>query len=641
MSAIFGILRFDGGEVSSRDLERMGNVLAHRGPDGRKFVVDGPTGLGHCLMRVNREDVFEAQPLRDREADLTLVADCRIDNREELAGIFGIAAADLRDMPDSALVMRAYNKWGEDAASHLLGDFAFAIWDGRAKKLVLARDHMGQRGVHYHHGQDFFAFATEIKALWALADVPQKLSETMIGKRLLMDPNRPAGVTFYDGISGLPGGTVLSLAANGAAAPRAFWEPQAGAAHAARDEAYYVETYRKLLQEAVACRLRRLTRPPALCFSGGFDSGAIAALAGPTLKAQNRKLIAAASVRAEGYRGPVRDARAAVEACRRTMPQLDVRYYVRGEETAFSDLERSFLTTDGPAGNDYVHRGLFAIASSAGARLVMDGHGGDYTVNFRGGAMLGRWLRTGALRRFVHEFRAHRRFTGQSFWQTLRNEVVPPMLPLGAIGVWRAAKRGFTPLWSARPIANDFARRLMANGEVDASKLRGEPKARGRWRAWCINILRRQAAGSASGLSILAAAHGLDLSRPFHDKRVVEFGLAIPEDLYVKDGRGRYLARQALRDLLPSEFQTRTGGNDALDPDFFRMARSIAVAALDEAMRLDHDSRLSRVVDFEKLRRLVTAAGAEGDKYTQFKLGYGLEAITLARFIDWFERQNQ
>jgi asparagine synthase (glutamine-hydrolysing) len=63
MSAIFGILRFDGAEVNPRELERMSNTLAHRGPDGRKFVVDGPLGLGHCLMRVNNEDRFEAQPL--------------------------------------------------------------------------------------------------------------------------------------------------------------------------------------------------------------------------------------------------------------------------------------------------------------------------------------------------------------------------------------------------------------------------------------------------------------------------------------------------------------------------------------------------------------------------------------------------
>lgn len=180
MSAIFGILRFDCVAVSTRDLERMGNTLAHRGPDGRKFVVDGCAGLGHCLMRVNQEDHFEAQPIRDRVTDLTLVADCRIDNREELAEQFGIGAVELHDMPDSALVLNAYKTWGEECAAHLIGDFAFAVWDGRAGKLVLGRDHMGQRNIFHHEGENFFAFATEIKALWALADVPRRLLDQEI-----------------------------------------------------------------------------------------------------------------------------------------------------------------------------------------------------------------------------------------------------------------------------------------------------------------------------------------------------------------------------------------------------------------------------------------------------------------------------
>ena len=127
MSAILGILRFDGARASEHDLERMGNALALRGPDAHRFLVQGSVGLGHCLLRVNHEDMFERQPLRDVEADLTLVADCRIDNREELAADLHIPAPQLRDMPDSALVLRAYLEWGETCAEHLLGDFAFAL----------------------------------------------------------------------------------------------------------------------------------------------------------------------------------------------------------------------------------------------------------------------------------------------------------------------------------------------------------------------------------------------------------------------------------------------------------------------------------------------------------------------------------
>ena len=95
MSAIFGILRFDGQPVSARELDRMGNMLAFRGPDGRQTVVADGIGLGHCLLRVNAEDWNEAQPIHD--GDVTLVADLRLDNREDLAVEMGIAAEHLRD----------------------------------------------------------------------------------------------------------------------------------------------------------------------------------------------------------------------------------------------------------------------------------------------------------------------------------------------------------------------------------------------------------------------------------------------------------------------------------------------------------------------------------------------------------------
>ncbi|MGB7035592.1 MAG: hypothetical protein WBD71_08695, partial [Xanthobacteraceae bacterium] len=144
----------------------MTDALAHCGPDGRKFAIEGLAGIGQCSMRVTHEDQFDAQPLRDRAAGITLVADLRLDNREGLGATLGVGAADLRDMPDSALLLRAYTKWGENCAEHLLGDFAFAIWDGRGAKLVLGRDHMGQRAIFYYRHNDFLIFASDAKALY-------------------------------------------------------------------------------------------------------------------------------------------------------------------------------------------------------------------------------------------------------------------------------------------------------------------------------------------------------------------------------------------------------------------------------------------------------------------------------------------
>jgi asparagine synthase (glutamine-hydrolysing) len=640
MSAIFGILRFDGVDVSARELERMGNTLAHRGPDGRKVVADGAIGLGHCLMRVNREDLFEAQPLRDRDADLTLVADCRIDNREELAGIFGIDAAELRDLPDSAFILRAYKKWGEDAAEHLLGDFAFAIWDGRAKKLVLVRDHMGQRYVHYHLANGFFVFGTEMNALWAVGDVPRVLDDDSIGRYLLRAWENPPGTTFFSGIYGLPAASACVVTPDRKLRLRRYWRPAPTAEHEDRDEEHYIRTYRAVLEEAVACRLRRLVHPAALSLSGGFDSAAIAGLAGPVLEAQGRKLITVSSVMPEGYEGPHRNPRRWVEACRRKMPHLDVRYYVRHGETALTGLSEWYNEVGRPPfDHHYVHTGMYKRAASSGVRLMIDGHGGDFSINPRGYQGPSLLLRRGRLGDFLREWRATARFTGRTMWQVFRRDVVPLLLPLAVRRMRDFARRGFVPLAKARFAPTEFVDELVRKGAVDPARLRGGLPRYDRPREDIFEILERISRLPAFHFDVPAARHQMDFARPFFDKRIVEFGLAVPEDLYFRNGKTRHLARRALADVYPPEILQRWGGNDPADPDYVGMYDSIIGSAISETDRLAQNASLRRYIDFQSLRDTLAAVQPGADRTAAQKLA--LRAVLAARFIEWTMQQNR
>jgi asparagine synthase (glutamine-hydrolysing) len=636
MSAIFGILRFDGGDASARDLERMGNVLAHRGPDGRKYVAQGAIGLGHCLMRVNNEDLFEAQPLLDREAGLALVADCRIDNREELAAAFSLSTADIRDMPDGAFILRAYKTWGEDCAAHLLGDFAFALWDGRAGRLLLGRDHMGQRYVHYHRAEDFFVFATEIKALWAFPGVPRTLSETALGKYLLLDRSEANEGTLYTGIGGIPGGSVGQIGTDGSFRLTPYWAPCADPVHEGRDEAYYIATYRRILNEAVACRLRRVSRTPALCLSGGFDSSAIAALAGPVVRSQGRKLLAVASVMPEGYRGPGHDARPMVDCCKRDMPHLDVRYFTREGLTPWSGFDAMAEVADDLVRPlNYVACGMFRLAAQEGARLMMDGHGGDYTINPRGNHALAYFLRSGQLRRFWVELGLDSKMSGGSLWRTIWARVVRPLLPSRLRGIRSALHRGFAPFWTDRAVTPAFARALIESGAIAEADLGGSPRDKTQMRAQSQRSLRRIGSSASPHLAVLAAAAGLDLTRPFHDKRLVEFAMAIPESLYLRQGRSRYLACRALADLYPSEFQTRGRYNDDRVADLDAVLRRSGAALVAEADRLGADGRLAKYIDFTALRRRLWA-----DEPWRPRKAFALRALLAARYIERFQRGN-
>ena len=643
MSGIFGIIRFNGERVLERDVAVLGEAMAYRGPDGRDLTTAGPVGLGRCLMRVTREDAFDVQPLTDTADDLILVADCRLDNREDLAAAFGLSAATLDRTPDSALILMAYKSWGEDCPRHLLGDFAFAVWDGRTKALILARDHMGQRGLLFHRNGDRLIFASDRVALWRHPDVPQRpLSDADIGRMLIHDMTVRDKSGALDAITGFGASSVLTVHADGRIATRRYWTPQADPAHEGRDEAYYIDAYRRVLGDAVACRLRRLAGPPGIIFSGGYDSAGIAALTGST-QVPGGKLVAATSVMPADYRGTIRHARRWVDLCKRDMPWLDVRYVTREGKSVLTGLDQHFIERGAPAGNyHFVQTELLSTLAGAGARMIMDGHGGDYTLNPRGQAAVARYLRKGHLRRFIHELRAHYRLGGQSWWRLFANDIATMLAPPALVTFWRRSKTGFAPIWRDQPISEAFARELVKTGEVDPKGIRLAARARTRMREQLRKTLERITSAPGPGIGMEAAYHGLELTRPFHDKRVVELALAIPEELYVKNGRNRYLACMALKDIYPAEFQTRWRKNDDEIPDFQRMAKSIEPQVLADIARMEKSEALARYVDFGKIRRLLAARPTADDHNSGWEQEtlLGLGGYLTARYIEWARRDN-
>src|SRR5437667_8577895 len=150
MTALAGIWDFHGRSDPSDGCARMLTAQAIYGRDGERFWSEGNIALGRRLWRLLPEDAYDTQPLRGRDSDIVLVADLRLDNREDLADELGMPAAQSRTMCDAALLLAAFERWDEDCCGHLVGDYAFAMWDARSQRLVLARDVMGFRPLHYH-----------------------------------------------------------------------------------------------------------------------------------------------------------------------------------------------------------------------------------------------------------------------------------------------------------------------------------------------------------------------------------------------------------------------------------------------------------------------------------------------------------
>src|SRR5436305_97940 len=131
LSGIAGIVQLDGAPVDRGLVHQMAAALAFRGPDGQHVWTGASVGFAHTLLKTTFEAEHEQQPA-SLDGQVWITADARIDAREDLARELGLPPTALA-RPDCELILHAYARWGESCVEHLLGDFAFAIWDGRTR----------------------------------------------------------------------------------------------------------------------------------------------------------------------------------------------------------------------------------------------------------------------------------------------------------------------------------------------------------------------------------------------------------------------------------------------------------------------------------------------------------------------------
>jgi asparagine synthetase B (glutamine-hydrolysing) len=248
MSGIAGIVNLDGAPVDRELLSRMTEFMSYRGPHA--IWIDGNVGFVHMDC-----------------GEVGLAADARVDGSWK------------RDLTDAERILRAYETWGEDCVDHLIGDFAFAIWDKRLRRLFCARDHFGVKPFFYARAGESFVFSNTLNVLRLDAGVSDELNETAIGDYLASGLNQDLATTVFRDIQRLPPGHCLSLA-NGTVKMRRYWAPEVKNEIRFRDAQEYVERFNELFATAVRDRLR--TDRVSISMSGGLDSTSIAVVAKET-----------------------------------------------------------------------------------------------------------------------------------------------------------------------------------------------------------------------------------------------------------------------------------------------------------------------------------------------------------------------
>ena len=378
MSGIVGIYYTEGRPVTREQLGSMLDAIAHRGSDGADLWHRGNIGLGHRLLWTTPESLLESLPWCDRTTDMTITADARIDNRDELISLLDLKHLPAEKITDSKLILEAYHKWGVDCPHKLLGDFAFAIWDGKQQQLFCARDPMGIKPFYYYYTHNLFAFASEIKALFCLNEVKRELNELRIAYQLagfLEDRE----ITFYQDIYRLKAAHSLTIDKQ-KKQYRRYWAFDIDRRVKLSSDREYAEAFKELFTESVRCRLRSAF-PVGSTLSGGLDSSSITCTARNLLSETDQQLHTFSAIFPNL---PQSDLRA-----------IDERHYMNAVKSAGGiqarDIRADLLDPllnwlwqeEEPilSPNIYIHEGMYNCAKQQGVRVFLDGVDGDTTVS--------------------------------------------------------------------------------------------------------------------------------------------------------------------------------------------------------------------------------------------------------------------
>jgi asparagine synthase (glutamine-hydrolysing) len=538
MSGLFGVVDFAAPRIEPEEFRRLAELASYRAPGGITCHFLGSAGLAHLALHP------ADRPLLDLQQQICVLWDGRLDNRPEL--IARLSPAKGSEASDTDLLLAAYLEWKEACTDHLLGDFAFAVWDARRRRLLCAVDPLGIKPLHYARIGSLICFASDAVQVLHHPAVPGGYDEAEIAAYLAGECESPER-SFFAAIRKVAPGQRLTADAGGLRVER-YWSPDPREIRYSRDEDY-ADRFRELLERAVTDQSRGAGAFAGVAMSGGLDSTSVAALA---------RRAPGAGVRAYSF---VFD----------LLPHCDERDYSRtmteelGLEVEPVEAERLW-SLDSQAGAPFssdtpflgwcsCYQEIFRRMAARGSRVLLTGHGGDDLL--RGSDLIyAERLRRGdlaAVREVVHHARGGR----SPVLRSLYHHFARPHLPAGAHRLLRSALGRREDDATAPWLRPDFVRRTRPAGRPREPRRSALSPARREFRESLIEVPWYWRL--ANWHDRISAAFGIETRHPFLDRRLFEYVLAIPGEQLFRLDRTKGLLRGSMRGLLPERIRNRTG----------------------------------------------------------------------------------
>jgi asparagine synthase (glutamine-hydrolysing) len=615
MSGITGICSLDGCPVDPGDVRRMGDVIAHRGPDGAGVWCEGPIGLGHRMLFTTPESLHEKLPFVSPAGDFSITADARIDNRDELIPLLNFHGRPREGISDSEIVLAAYERWGEASPGRLLGDFSFVIWDRRKRRLFCARDPIGIKPFYYHLDGKAFRWASEPGALFEDGTIPKEPNLPLICLYLL-DRFDEREETLYKNIYRLPASHFIVIE-DGKLRKGKYWDIDPNRSIRCKTDGEYAEHFLDLLKEAVRAQLRS-HRPVGLLLSGGLDSSTIACTA--------EWLHREKWVPDHGFetfslvydRLPCDERSFVAEVVKKW--DLKANYVTYEENLPWVDFERIQQFPDVAYYPTILGYGpIYQMAQQKGMKVILDGLGGDNVLAVGFDHLTDLFFRGNLFKLFSQLKSDSRVFSTTPLYLFLKY-CLKPLVPRAVKSNLKRFLGRDIPAW----INRDYLRRAGVYERLQPSVRALTFPTRSQqqiyeelFNGWDSNIAQTISEG-------FLPRFGLENRHPFFDRRIIEFLIALPEEQRWRKESPKWILREAMDGILPELVRQRKDIVTFTSTLSFELKERQA-HKLQELIRTSHLAAWG-VIHPDRIQEL----------FMDYRKGKGYGGVVLEQFV-WLE----
>jgi asparagine synthase (glutamine-hydrolysing) len=618
MCGICGVFDFSGNRVDRQFVQRMGDRIQHRGPDGAGYYVSGPVGLGNRRLSIIDLEGGQ-QPQANEDESIQIVFNGEIYNFIELREELVKKGHVFKTRSDTEVIVHAYEEWGDECPKRFNGMFAFALWDSNRRRLLLARDHLGVKPLYYTQIGTRLLFASEIKALLTDPECPREVDLQALGQLFTLR-YVPSPSTLFEGIRKLPPAHRMIVGAEGIRIERYWdWTPQI---RASVNEPALIEEYQALVEDAVRLQMRSDV-PVGLFLSSGIDSGSLLAIMSKLSNQAVRTFTIGFEYGEES--NETDDARELAK-----MFGSDHSERVIGPADYEKYYQRYLWDLEEPVGNETAAAFYFvSLITSQKVKVALTGQGADEPW-----AGYGRYLGVKLSRLYS---RLPQVLTKDVLSRVGERWVKHEQLKRGLIGLYEKDVLSrlvnvysfFSPAMKEQLYQPWLREHISANG-AEARKALQDLQGRVKNLDPLTQVLYLDTRTNLPDDLLMVGdktsmANSLEVRVPFLDYRLVEFIETLPPNLKIRGIQGKYLHKKAVEKWLPKKvvYRKKKGFANPID----KWLRQSMRPFVDECL-LSKDAAVNRYFNPEFIRETL-------EKHEQNQEQYRRHIYLLLSFELW------